>query len=54
MYDVMKQLNYRLCLLHFDNLGVANLHCRVDSSVPCHASLSEKSEWIRAAISQFI
>ena len=54
MYDVIKQLNYQSYLLHFDNLAVANLHCRVDCNLPCHAKFSEKSEWIMAAISQYV
>ena len=56
MHDVIKQLNYQSCLLHFDNLAAANLHCRVDC-VTYHVTLnadSEKSEWIRAVISQFV
>ena len=38
-YDVIKQLNYQLCLLHFHNLAVANLHCRVD----CRNNISTRS-----------
>ena len=56
MYDVIKQLNYQSCLFHFDNSAVANLHCRVDC-VAYHVMLnavSAKSEWIKAAISQFV
>ena len=55
MYDVMKQLNYQSCLLHFDNLAVTYLHCRVDCSH--HGMLNsvrEKSERIKVAISQFV
>ena len=58
MYDVIKQLNYQSCLFYFDNLAVANLsiHCKVDC-VAYHVTLnavSEKSEWIKTAISQFV
>ena len=49
MYNVIKQLNYQSCLLHFDNLAVANLHLIVAYHVMLN-SVSEKSEWIKAAI----
>ena len=56
MYDVIKQLNYQSCLPHFDKLAFANLPCKADC-VAYHVMLnavSEKCEWIRAAISQFV
>ena len=53
MYNVTKQLNYQLCLLHINTLAVANLYLTVAYHVMLN-SVSERSEWIKAAISQLV
>ena len=53
MYNVIKQLNYQSCFLHIDNLAVANLPLTVAYHVILN-SVSEKSEWIKAALVHFV